>query len=80
MHVSEEVDLEDMTFFESDDDPSAESSTGGGYYVWNCRCSGSYVITEEQLEQGFDVVQCELCSLAIRVLYECDENFATEAS
>jgi diphthamide biosynthesis protein 4 len=39
-------------------------------YAWDCRCSGSYIITESELEQGYDVVNCSTCSLAIRVLYE----------
>jgi len=57
--ISEEVDLEDMQFHE---EPP--------YYSWPCRCGCSYVVTEDQLAEGEDVVSCSGCSLHIRVLYE----------
>ena len=39
-----------------------------------CRCSGIYAITENDLEQGIDVVCCDNCSLRIRVLYDVVEE------
>lgn len=59
--IAEEVDLEDMQFHES---PASCS------YSWPCRCGCSYVVTEDQLAAGQDVVSCGGCSLHIRVLYE----------
>ena len=35
-----------------------------------CRCSGSYIITEEEMEEGVDTVCCSSCTLSIRVLYQ----------
>ena len=45
-------------------------------YYCACRCGNYYRITEQQLENGVDVVQCTGCSLAIHVLYEAqtDDN------
>lgn len=34
------------------------------------RCSGRYVITAAQLEEGYDTVCCGSCSLYVRVLYD----------
>ncbi|KAJ3152815.1 DnaJ sub C member 24 [Geranomyces variabilis] len=53
-----EVDLDDMQH-----DSAAE------LFSMPCRCGGSYVIREEELEDGVDIVGCSTCSLRIRVLY-----------
>ncbi|KAI8640903.1 hypothetical protein BD408DRAFT_418999 [Parasitella parasitica] len=47
-----------------------EYSIAEGSYSLVCRCSGDYVITEDELETGIDVVGCNNCSLRIRVLYD----------
>ncbi|KAG0164271.1 hypothetical protein DFQ30_010214 [Apophysomyces sp. BC1015] len=57
--INAEIDLDEMDYDES-------SQT----YTVECRCSGLYSITENDLEQGVDVVNCDLCSLRIRVLYD----------
>ena len=54
-----EVDLDDMAY----DD-------GTTSFSWPCRCSDTFVVTESQLEQRFDVFECQTCCLKIRVLYE----------
>ncbi|XP_031557846.1 dnaJ homolog subfamily C member 24-like [Actinia tenebrosa] len=56
--VNAQVDLDDMELDEET-----------GSYSWKCRCSGEYVITEEDLEQGQNVVCCSTCTLCIRVMY-----------
>jgi len=56
--VSAEVDLDDMEYHED---------LGG--YTSACRCSGEYLITESDLENGHNVVCCSDCTLSIRVLY-----------
>ncbi|KAL9953204.1 hypothetical protein ACROYT_G040582 [Oculina patagonica] len=56
--VSAEVDLDDMEYHE---DLGSFSSV--------CRCSGEYMITESDLENGHNVVCCSNCTLSIRVLY-----------
>ncbi|KAI8831770.1 DNAJ heat shock N-terminal domain-containing protein [Chytriomyces cf. hyalinus JEL632] len=56
--VNGEVDLDDMTY-------NADSGT----FQTSCRCSGSYVVSEQDLEDGVEVVSCTTCSLRIRVLY-----------
>ncbi|KAI8149594.1 hypothetical protein BJV82DRAFT_588555 [Fennellomyces sp. T-0311] len=61
--INSEIDLDDMEYDES-------THT----YVVTCRCSGTYAITEDDLEQGIDVVCCDNCSLRIRVLYDVVED------
>ncbi|CAH3145374.1 unnamed protein product [Pocillopora meandrina] len=56
--VSDEVDLDDMEYHE---DTESYSSV--------CRCSGEYVISESDLENGHNIVCCSNCTLSIRVLY-----------
>ena len=46
----------------------------GEWFTHPCRCSGEYRMTQEDLESGFDVVGCSLCSLRIRVLYSVVEE------
>lgn len=53
-----EVDLDDMAWDEA-----------AGAYTAPCRCSGVYTITENQLDEGYELAACSLCSLRIRVLY-----------
>jgi len=55
------VDLDDMTY-------NNESAT----YTFPCRCGkeGGFVITEQDLEKGRDIVECRGCSSWIRVSYE----------
>lgn len=55
--INAEIDLDDMEY---------ESNA---YYL-ECRCSGKYTITEDDLEQGIEIVCCDNCSLRIRVLYD----------
>ncbi|KAJ2449217.1 hypothetical protein EV183_005009 [Coemansia sp. RSA 2336] len=55
--VQEEVDLDDMDY-------------EAGLYTYPCRCSGTYTISEDDLDNGYDTTLCPDCSLRIRVLYE----------
>ncbi|OBZ87076.1 protein DPH4 [Choanephora cucurbitarum] len=59
MAISAEVDLDEMEYTE-------EEKT----FSLVCRCSGEYLITEDELEEGIDVIGCNNCSLRIRVLYD----------
>ncbi|KAG0739856.1 hypothetical protein G6F57_005208 [Rhizopus arrhizus] len=61
--IGAEVDLDDMEYSEKDKSFSLE-----------CRCSGNYIITENDLENDIDIVGCNNCSLKIRVLYEVLEE------
>ena len=47
-----------------------------GCYSSVCRCSGEYLITEHDLENGHNVVCCTDCTLSIRVLYNVLPNDA----
>ncbi|KAK3749485.1 hypothetical protein QZH41_013454 [Actinostola sp. cb2023] len=58
--VNAEVDLDDMELNEG---------TQTGCFSWRCRCSGQYIITEEDLEKAQNVVCCSMCTLCIRVMY-----------
>lgn len=57
--VQDEVDLDDMDF----DEPTLT-------YTFLCRCSGSYTVSEDDLEAGRDIAPCSGCSLKIRILFE----------
>lgn len=63
MAIGAEIDLDDMEYNE-------ETCS----FALVCRCSGDYVITEEELELGIDIVACNNCSLRIRVLYDVIEE------
>ncbi|KAI9473580.1 MAG: DNAJ heat shock N-terminal domain-containing protein [Benjaminiella poitrasii] len=65
--IGAEVDLDDMEYMEDD-----------GSYSLVCRCSGDYIITEDELNEGIDVVGCNNCSLKIRVLYDVVESDADD--
>ncbi|CAG8744377.1 25743_t:CDS:2 [Dentiscutata erythropus] len=54
-----EIDLDDMEY-------NQETNS----YSIRCRCGGLYIITEENMDQGADIIGCTDCSLRIRVLYE----------
>ncbi|PIA14989.1 DnaJ-domain-containing protein [Coemansia reversa NRRL 1564] len=57
--VQDEVDLDDMEF---------DSDTRK--FSYPCRCSGSYIIAEDDLDAAREIAPCTDCSLKIRVLYE----------
>ncbi len=59
-HAHYEVDLDDMTF-----------SLSASCYTRECRCGelDGYQVTEEQLEEGYDVIQCTACSSTIHINY-----------
>ncbi|KAM9963844.1 hypothetical protein ACTFIW_007100 [Dictyostelium discoideum] len=59
--VSDEIDLDDMEFIEENSE-----------YVYPCRCGDHYIITEDQLSEGSDVVCCSGCSLSIKVIYQME--------
>ncbi|WVO15985.1 hypothetical protein L204_103650 [Cryptococcus depauperatus] len=44
------------------------------HFTYPCRCSGAFVITMEQLEEGVEVVGCEGCGEWVRVLYQVVEH------
>lgn len=46
--------------------PSAPSTLER--FSWPCRCGGNYFITPEEIDEGFDTVQCDGCSLYISIL------------
>ncbi|KAM9994214.1 hypothetical protein ACTFIZ_005516 [Dictyostelium cf. discoideum] len=59
--VSDEIDLDDMEFIEENSE-----------YIYSCRCGDHYIITEDQLSEGSDVVCCSGCSLSIKVIYQME--------
>ncbi|KAF9965491.1 Diphthamide biosynthesis protein 4 [Mortierella alpina] len=61
--VNDDIDLDDMDYNED-----------SGAYSAPCRCSGEYVISEEELELGVDTVVCSTCSLIVRIHYEVETD------
>ena len=39
-------------------------------YLLKCRCGGQFIFTEQDAQQGYDVVGCDTCSLQLQVLYD----------
>ena len=60
-HRVQEVDLGDMDY--------AEDAAGAGVWRLDCRCGEAFVLREDDLANGIDVLQCLSCSLCIRPLY-----------
>lgn len=61
--LQDEVDLDDMecSVFENN----------VVYWKYKCRCDdGEFIVTEQDLEDGVDIVECNSCSLNIKVLYQ----------
>lgn len=74
------LDLSDFTTIET---TTSEVSRNNGTdapnqvsikYVHPCRCSGSFVITEKELEQGIALISCDGCSERCKVEYEMVEE------
>ena len=59
---------------DTDADISAEDDQDPSYYTHPCRCSGEFVITHQDLEDGVEVVGCEGCGEWVRVGYEIVED------
>ena len=57
----EEVDLGDMDY--------AEDAARAGVWRLDCRCGDAFVLREDDLARGVEVLQCRSCSLCIRPLY-----------
>ncbi|KAJ1917401.1 hypothetical protein H4219_003212 [Mycoemilia scoparia] len=67
--VQDEVDLDDMEFNEDWPICKLKLDTNLEEFSYLCRCSGSYIIRYQDLEDGHDLAYCTQCSLKIRVLY-----------
>ncbi|OZJ04880.1 hypothetical protein BZG36_02523 [Bifiguratus adelaidae] len=61
--ITNDIDLEDMDY---------DASTGS--YTYPCRCSGAFMITETDLENGVEMVTCDMCSIRVRILYDVLEG------
>ena len=46
------------------------------HYEHPCRCSGTFIVREEDLEAGIEVFQCDGCTERCRVEYEVVEEDA----
>ncbi|RGB34052.1 hypothetical protein C1646_668840 [Rhizophagus diaphanus] len=58
-----DIDLDDMEYNEE-----------MKLYSISCRCSGNYIITEQDLEKGANITGCTNCSLKIHILYEVNDE------
>jgi diphthamide biosynthesis protein 3 len=59
MSIYEEVEIEDMTFDETE-----------LMYTYPCPCGDKFRITLEELWDGEDIAKCPSCTLHIMVIYE----------
>ena len=60
----------------------AESGDGAGRMTWtySCRCGGTYIVREEQLEDGQHLVGCNSCSEVVWVGFEVADEVEDEES
>ncbi|KAE8905619.1 hypothetical protein PF005_g4518 [Phytophthora fragariae] len=65
--VSDDVPLADM---QREVLPGEGSDEDEVFFTHQCRCGDVYEITEDELQDGVDVVPCTGCSLHIRVLQD----------
>ena len=65
----EQVDLDDMA-------SHTDAVEALSLFTYPCRCGSNFVVSEAELSDDADnvVVQCQNCSLAIRVLYTVRPN------
>lgn len=59
------IDLDDFEYMEKECNGKLS-----GIWQHSCRCGHDYIITEADLEAGRDVVQCDGCSLSVKVMFE----------
>mmetsp|Transcript_9217 Transcript_9217/g.13122 ORF Transcript_9217/g.13122 Transcript_9217/m.13122 type:complete len:93 (-) Transcript_9217:430-708(-) len=59
MSIYEEIEIEDMTYDETD-----------MIYTYPCPCGDKFRITLEELWDGEDIATCPSCTLRIMVIYE----------
>lgn len=91
-HISHHISLEDFTPHSlpretengGDQGPNGASESHddfeeASYYTHPCRCSGEFVITHMDLEEGVEIVGCEGCGEWVRVGYEVVEEDEGEA-
>ena len=81
MAIAEHLDLDDLEIVQQPGpvhpaeqaagSKGAGSASAGTVFAHPCRCSGSYVLHEEDLSEAADsvIVGCSSCSLHIRVSY-----------
>lgn len=82
-HISHHISLEAFTpHYRSSDDQEGEDEGSEekepSYYTHPCRCSGEFVITYPDLEDGIDVVGCGGCGEWVRVGYEVVDEEASD--
>jgi hypothetical protein len=51
------------------DDFDHHTSAESTYYTHECRCSSQLTITEEQLDQSIDIIECDGCGERVGVTY-----------
>ena len=86
-HISHHISLELFTAHYSaqkakaddiDEHSADPEDAEPSYYTHPCRCSGEFVITYQDLEDGIDVVGCGGCGEWVRVGYEVAEDNESE--
>lgn len=54
----------------ADTNANANASERGTTFSHPCRCGGEFLICEQEMEEGVELVGCEGCSEIVRVLYQ----------
>ncbi|KNZ58281.1 hypothetical protein VP01_1960g8 [Puccinia sorghi] len=64
--VSQVLDLSEFTQLENE----GQGHAGEERFVFPCRCGGQFLIGEDLMEAGIDIIGCDGCSLAVKVEYQ----------
>jgi len=64
--VSQVLDLSEFTQLEDE----GQDLAGEERFVFPCRCGGQFLIGEDLMDAGIDIIGCDGCSLAVKVEYQ----------
>lgn len=70
------LDLSDFEPVFSSPSAAEDDEARPMHYEHPCRCSGTFIVREEDLEAGIEVFQCDGCTERCRVEYEVVEEDA----
>jgi diphthamide biosynthesis protein 4 len=65
--VSQVLDLSEFTQLEHE----GHQQPDGERFVFSCRCGGQFLISEDQMNAGIEIIGCDGCSLTVKVEYQC---------
>lgn len=72
IHNGSTSDLSDIQNRSTSVQGVVHNSPDNTIYRYDCRCGGSYVLTDVDVQLRFDIVCCDTCSLSVQVIYDTE--------